>query len=400
MNSTRLGTPMTANATKVLLLGSGEIGKELTLSFQRLGLEVHAVDRYSNAPAHQSAHFSYIADARDPRQINELIEKIQPDFIVPEIETVAAESLARAEEEGSAVVVPTARACELSLSREGIRRVASEELGLPTTAYRFASSAAEVGAAGDELGYPCVVKPAMSTSGRGHTLLKGPEGVEQAWQEAYQPDSPNPQVTVERFVDFDYEVTILAVRSIDPATGEMATWFCEPIGRKHSHGRLVEFWQPALMSDGAMDNARSMAARITNAMGGLGVYGVELFVSGDEVYFSSVSPRPHDTGTLTTSTQRFSEFDLHARAILGMPIDVTLVSPGASRFVYASDFTETVSFGGIAEALAIPETDVRLFGKPKAYPGRRMGIVTCTADTIAEARARAEEAAAAITVQA
>ncbi|WP_018297260.1 formate-dependent phosphoribosylglycinamide formyltransferase [Corynebacterium lubricantis] len=395
-----LGTPMTPNATKVLLLGSGEIGKELTLSFQRLGLEVHAVDQYANAPAHQSAHYAYVADTMNAGQIEQLIEKIQPDYIVPEIETVAAEVLARAEESGKAMVVPSARACELTVSREGIRRVASEELGLPTTAYRFASSPEQVRAAADELGYPCIVKPAISTSGRGHTLLRDAEGVQQAWDEANQPDSPNNHVSVERFVNFDFEVTILAVRSIDPRTGELATWFCEPIGRKHSHGRLVEFWQPAPMSDGAMDNARSMAARITNALGGRGVYGIELFVAGDDVYFSSVTPRPHDTGSLTTQTQRFSQFDLHARAILGLPIDSTLVSPGAARYIHAPADSDTISYTGVADALAVPETDVRFFGKPTGYPDRRMGIVTSTAETIEQAKERAKAAAEKITVQA
>ncbi|MHA2789912.1 formate-dependent phosphoribosylglycinamide formyltransferase [Corynebacterium sp. S7] len=398
MVSHPLGTPMTPNATKVLLLGSGEIGKELTLSFQRLGLEVHAVDQYANAPAHQSAHYAYVADTMNAGQIEELIEKIQPDYIVPEIETVAADVLARAEASGKAMVVPSARACELTVSRQGIRRVASEELGLPTTAYRFAFSPEQVRAAADELGYPCIVKPAVSSSGKGHTLLRDAEGVQQAWDEAQQPDSAG-YVSVERFVNFDFEVTILAVRSIDPNTGELATWFCEPIGRRHSHGRLVEFWQPAPMSEGAMGNARSMAARITNALGGRGVYGVELFVAGDDVYFSSVTPRPHDTGSLTTQTQRFSQFDLHARAILGLPIDSTLVTPGAARYIHAPEDSETVSYTGVAEALAVPETDVRFFGKPTGYPGRRMGVVTSTAETIDEAKARAKEATAQITVQ-
>ncbi|STC68906.1 phosphoribosylglycinamide formyltransferase [Corynebacterium pilosum] len=389
---------MTENATKVLLLGSGEIGKELTLAFQRLGLEVHAVDRYEHAPAHQSAHFSYLADVCDPHQVDTLIEKIQPDFIVPEIETVATEALRRAEEDGHTVVVPSAKACELTVSREGIRRVAVEELGLPTTAYRFAASVEEAEDAAEELGFPCIVKPAVSTSGQGHTLVQSPDEIARAWHDAYEPDSIDPQVVVERFVDFDYEVTILAVRSIDPNTGELATWFCEPVGRRYSHGRLVEFWQPAPMSEGAMDNARSMAARITNAMGGRGVYGVELFVAGDDVYFSSVSPRPHDTGALTTATQRFSEFDLHARAIMGLPIDVTLISPGAGRFVHALEDTDTVSYRGVADALEIPETNVRFFGKPTGYRGRRMGIVVSTADTIEQARERAEAADRAITV--
>lgn len=394
----RLGTPMSGNATKVLLLGGGEIGRELTLSFQRLGLEVHAVDRYPNAPAHQAAQFAHVADVRDPEQVRGLVERIRPDYVVPEIEAVAAAALTAVEQEALGTVVPSARACDLTGGRQAIRRKAHQELGLPTTAYRFATTRAEFEAAFEELGYPCVVKPETATSGRGHSTVAGPEDLDAAWEHAQRVPEPGP-VTVERFVDFEYEVTILTVRSIDPATGELATWFCEPIGHRHEGGDLVECWQPAPMSRQAMDNARSVAARITNALGGRGVFGVELFVAGDDVYFSSVTPRPHDTGFLTLHSQRFSQFDLHARAMLGLPIDVTLITPGASQVLHADGASRTVSYTGLADALAVSETDVTVFAKPTAYEGRRMGLAISTGESIEDARQRAAEAAAKIVVE-
>lgn len=396
--TTTVGSPMTGNATKVLLLGGGEIGKELTTSFQDLGLEVHAVDKSPNAPAHQVAHFAHVADVTEAEQVKSLIQRVRPDFIVPEIETVAPEALRYAAEETTAAVVPTARACELTVSKEGIRTIASEELGLPTTAYRFADTREEYLAAFEELGYPCVVKPEAATSGRGHSLVNSAEEVEAAWLHAHRASGVG-SVVVERFVDFDYEATILVVRSIDPATGELATWFCEPIGTRHAGGDLVECWQPTPMSERALDNARSVAARITNELGGRGVYGVELFVAGDDVYFSTVSPRPHDSGSLTMMTQRFSQFDLHARAVLGLPIDVTLVSPGASVMLHAPQASRNISYRGLADALAIPEAAVRLYGKATSYPGRRMGIALATGETTEEARQRAAEAAAKMTVE-
>ena len=398
----RLGSPTTGNATKVLLLGGGEIGKELTISFQKLGLEVHAVDKFPNAPAHQVAQFAHVADATDPGQVRSLIQRVRPDFVVPEIETVATDALAEVAESKRVTVVPTARACDLSVGKESIRTIAHDELGLPTTAYCFASTREEYEAAFEKLGYPCIVKPEVSTSGRGHTLVRGPEDIGDAWQQALR-STPGTrssgQVVVERFVDFDYEVTILAVRSLDPETGELATWFCEPIGTRHSGGDLVECWQPMEMSERAMDNARSVAARITNELGGRGVYGVELFVAGDEVYFSSVSPRPADAGMLTLATQRFSEFDLHVRAVLGLPIDVTLTTPGASVVLHADDQSRSVSYTGLADALAVSEADVRLFGKSTSYDGRRMGLALATGETVETARQRAAEAAAKISIE-
>lgn len=391
-----IGTPLTGNATKVLLLGAGELGKQLVIAFQNLGLEVHAVDRYAGAPAQQLAHFSYIADIRDPHKVWELTERIKPDYVVPEVETVAVEALKRIEEFGT-TVVPTARACELTQCRESVREVA-ESIGLPVTAYRFAESAEELKEAVGELGLPCIVKPDITTSGKGHVLLKEEEDVEEAWAMVRHVSSDNKRVVVERFVDFDYEVTLLAVRSIDPATGKMATWFSEPIGHRHENGDLVESWQPMAMSEDALANARSVAARISNELGGRGVYGVELFVAGDEVYFSSVSPRPLDTAMLTGYTQRFSEFELHVRAILGFPIDVTMVSPGAAVILHADAELDDVSFTGLDVALSYEETDVRLFGKPWAYAGRRMGMVATTAEDVETARDRAALAAGKITV--
>lgn len=396
-NAGRIGTPLTATATKVLLLGAGELGKQLAIAFQNVGLEVHAVDRYAGAPAQQLAHFSYIADIRDPEKVWELIQRIEPDYVVPEVETVAIEALERVEEELGATVVPSARACALTQSRESVRVVA-ESIGLPVSGYRFAESPEELQKAVEELGLPCIVKPDITTSGKGHVLLKEEEDVEEAWTMVRHVSSDNKRVVVERFVDFDYEVTLLAVRSIDPATGKMATWFSEPIGHRHEKGDLVESWQPMAMSEDALANARSVAARISNELGGRGVYGVELFVAGDDVYFSSVSPRPLDTAMLTDYTQRFSEFDLHVRAMLGLPIDVTLVSPGAAVILHADAKLDAVSFAGLDAALAYEETDVRLFGKPSAYAGRRMGMVSTTAEDVETARDRANLAASKITV--
>lgn len=394
--SGHIGTPLTGNATKVLLLGAGELGKQLVIAFQNLGLEVHAVDRYAGAPAQQLAHFSYIADIRDPHKVWELTERIKPDYVVPEVETVAVETLKRIEEFGT-TVVPSARACELTQCRESVREVA-ESIGLPVTAYRFAESAEELQEAVGELGLPCIVKPDITTSGKGHVLLKDEEDVVEAWAMVRHVSTDHKRVVVERFVDFDYEVTLLAVRSIDPATGKMATWFSEPIGHRHENGDLVESWQPMAMSEDALANARSVAARISNELGGRGVYGVELFVAGDEVYFSSVSPRPLDTAMLTGYTQRFSEFELHVRAMLGFPIDVTLVSPGAAVILHADAELDDVSYSGLDAALAYEETDVRLFGKPWAYAGRRMGMVTTTAEDVETARDRAALAAGKIAV--
>ncbi|MBC2681340.1 formate-dependent phosphoribosylglycinamide formyltransferase [Corynebacterium anserum] len=389
-----LGTPFSHNATKVLLLGSGELGREVTIAFQRLGVEVHAADRYADAPAHHVASESHVIDMTDATAVRALVEKVRPDFIVPEIEALATDELQRIEDEELATVIPTARAARLTMNREGIRNLAHEELGLPNSAHRYASTFEELQHGAEEIGFPCVIKPVMSSSGKGQSYVGGPEELEAAWDYALTGARvSNARVIIEQFIPFDYEITLLTVRSIDPETGRDATWFCEPIGHRQDRGDYVESWQPAEMSETALDNARSVAARITGALGGRGVFGVELFVKGDDVYFSEVSPRPHDTGMVTMGSQRLSEFDLHARAILGLPIDTTLVSPGASAVVYGVDSEGPVSFSGVREAMSVPETDVRLFGKPESYDRRRMGVVVSTAETVDEARARAAEAA-------
>lgn len=396
---TAIGTPLTDGALRVLLLGSGELGKEVAIAFQRLGVEVHAADRYAHAPAHQVAHAWYELDMTDPDAIRDLVDRVRPHFVIPEIEALATDALAELEAEDATTVVPTARAAQLTMDREGIRRLAAEELGLPTSRYRFASGADEFRDAVREIGLPCVVKPVMSSSGKGQSLIRTAEDVDAAWDHALSGARvSNARVIVEGFVDFDYEITLLTVRSIDPATGEPATWFCEPIGHRQQNGDYVESWQPMPMSQIALDNARSVAARVTGALGGRGIFGVELFVRGDDVWFSEVSPRPHDTGLVTMGSQRFSEFELHARAILGLPVDVTLTSPGASAVVYGGVESEAPSYAGLAQALAVPEADVRIFGKPVAHEHRRMGVAVATAEGVDEARDRARAAAAAIRV--
>ena len=399
LTPTSTGTPYTDGATRVLLLGSGELGKEVAIAFQRLGVEVHAADRYAHAPAHQVAHHWYELDMTDGEAVRRLVAEARPHFIVPEIEALATDALVELEAEGDVTVIPTARAAQLTMNREGIRRLAAEEVGLPTSTYRFASSREEFEAAVADIGFPCVVKPVMSSSGKGQSMVRTPDDVGAAWDYAMSGGRVSSgRVIVEGFVDFDYEITLLTVRSIDPSTGEPATWFCEPIGHRQIDGDYVESWQPMPMSQIALDNARSVAARITNALGGRGIFGVELFVSGDDVWFSEVSPRPHDTGLVTMGTQRFSEFELHARAILGLPVDVTLVSPGASAVVYGNCDGAAPTYSGLSDALAVPETDVRIFGKPEAHERRRMGVAVSTAEDVDAARDNARKAASALTV--
>ncbi|MDK8767534.1 formate-dependent phosphoribosylglycinamide formyltransferase [Corynebacterium freneyi] len=399
LTPTSTGTPYTDGATRVLLLGSGELGKEVAIAFQRLGVEVHAADRYAHAPAQQVAHFWYELDMTDADAVKALVAQVRPHFIVPEIEALATDALVELEEAGDVTVIPTARAAQLTMNREGIRRLAAEEVGLPTSRYRFASTREEFVAAVEDIGLPCVVKPVMSSSGKGQSTVRTAADVDAAWDYAMSGGRVSSgRVIVEGFVDFDYEITLLTVRSIDPATGEPATWFCEPIGHRQVDGDYVESWQPMPMSQVALDNARSVAARITGALGGRGIFGVELFVRGDDVWFSEVSPRPHDTGLVTMGTQRCSEFELHARAILGLPIDVTLTSPGASAVVYGKCDGSAPTYSGLADALAVPETDVRIFGKPEAHDRRRMGVVVSTAEDVDSARENAARAAAAVSV--
>ena len=376
-----------------MLLGSGELGKEVIIALQRLGVEVIAVDRYDNAPGHQVAHRAHTIDMSDPEALLRLVDAEQPHFVVPEIEAIATDALATVEERGAAVVVPTARATQLTMNREGIRRLAAEELGLPTSPYEFAESLAEVRAATDRIGFPCVIKPVMSSSGKGQSTVRGADDVEKAWEYALAGGRVNHgRVIVEGFVDFDYEITQLTVRAIG-GDGEVGTFFCEPIGHLQDSGDYVESWQPQPMSDTALARSREVAEKVTSALGGRGIFGVELFVKGDDVYFSEVSPRPHDTGLVTLRTQRLSEFDLHARAILGLPVDTTLTTPGASAVIYGKLDAAGIGFEGVADAMAVPETDLRLFGKPESFARRRMGVAVSTGPDVETARSRAREAA-------
>ncbi|TQC49144.1 formate-dependent phosphoribosylglycinamide formyltransferase [Rhodococcus sp. WS4] len=393
----RFGTPLTAGATRVMLLGSGELGKEVIIALQRLGVEVIAVDRYDNAPGHQVAHRARTIDMGDPDALLRLVEAEQPHFVVPEIEAIATDALATVEERGTAVVIPTARATQLTMNREGIRRLAAEELGLPTSPYEFAESLEEVRAATERIGFPCVIKPVMSSSGKGQSTVRGADDVEKAWDCALAGGRINyGRVIVEGFVDFDYEITQLTVRAVG-TDGEVGTFFCEPIGHLQDSGDYVESWQPQPMSDTALARSREVAEKVTSALGGRGIFGVELFVKGDDVYFSEVSPRPHDTGLVTLRTQRLSEFELHARAILGLPVDTTLTSPGASAVIYGGVDAVGIGFEGVADAMAVPETDLRLFGKPESFVRRRMGVAVSTGPDVETARSRARDAASRVT---
>lgn len=393
-----LGTPGSPTAVRVALLGSGELGKEVAIALARLGVEVHAVDRYPSAPAHHVAYASHVCDMADPVALGRVLAAIQPDVVVPEIEALATDLLADLDAAGTIRVVPTARAVTLTMNREGIRRLAAEELGIATSPYRFASSPAELRDALAELGGRCVVKPIMSSSGHGQSIAEGPEDAEDAWQIAAEGGRVGAQrVICEGFVAFDYEITLLTVRSL--SEGEVVTQTCAPIGHRQVGGDYVESWQPAPMSQAALERAQRVARRIVDALGGTGLFGVELFVRGDDVLFSEVSPRPHDTGLVTAVSQRLSEFDLHARAILGLPVDVSLRSPAASAVIKApAGIAGPARYEGVADALADPHVDLRLFGKPSAPTGRRLGVCVATAETIEEARERARAGAAAVRV--
>lgn len=390
-----IGTPLAPSATKVMLLGSGELGKEVIIALQRLGVEVIAVDRYPNAPGHQVAHRQHVINMADGKQLRDVIEKERPHIIVPEIEAIATDMLVEIEKEGLARVIPTARAAKLTMNREGIRRLAAEELGLPTSRYAFADSVDELRAAIDSgIGYPCMIKPVMSSSGKGQSKVSAPDEVQKAWDYAASGSRVDQgRVIVEGFIDFDYEITQLTVRAIGKG-GDTETHFCEPIGHVQVHGDYVESWQPQHMSLTALERARDIAGKVTADLGGLGIFGVEMFVKGDMVWFSEVSPRPHDTGLVTMCTQVQSEFELHARAILGLPVDTTLRSIGASAVIYGQMEEKGIIFTGIADALRVPQTDIRLFGKPEAYMRRRMGVVLANGESTDEARDRAKLAAA------
>ena len=394
----RIGTPLSASATRVMLLGAGELGKEVIIALQRLGVETIAVDRYADAPGMQVAHRSHVISMTDGAALRALIEQERPHLVVPEIEAIATDMLREIEREGLAEIIPTARATQLTMNREGIRRLVAEELGLPTSPYAFADSLAELQAAIDGgqragIGYPCLVKPTMSSSGKGQSLLRGPDDIAKAWDYAMQGGRVSQsRIIVEGFIDFEYEITLLTVRAIGP-DGDVETHFCEPIGHLQVGGDYVESWQPQAMSVVAWEKSRAIAQAVTDELGGRGLFGVELFVRGDHVWFSEVSPRPHDTGLVTLASQRFSEFELHARAILGLPVDVSLRAPGASAVIYGGLDATGIAFDGVADALNVPGTDLRLFGKPESFKKRRMGVAVSTGADTDEARGRATLAA-------
>ncbi len=397
MKKITLGTPLSASATKVMLLGSGELGKEVIIALQRLGVEVIAVDRYQNAPGHQVAHRSHVINMADGAALRALIEQEQPDLIVPEIEAIATEMLVQIEAEALVRVIPTARAAQLTMNREGIRRLAAETLALPTSPYKFADSLEELRAATEVIGFPCIIKPVMSSSGKGQSKLDSASEVDAAWAYAASGSRVNQgRVIVEGFIDFDYEITLLTVRALG-ANGATETHFCEPIGHVQVHGDYVESWQPMAMSALALQGSREIAKKVTDDLGGLGLFGVELFVKGDLVWFSEVSPRPHDTGMVTMCTQRFNEFELHARAILGLPVDTSLRAPGASAVIYGQLDEKGIAFTGVEDALRVPESDIRLFGKPESFQKRRMGVALANGKDTDEARARAKLAASKVT---
>ena len=390
----RLGTPLSPTAVKVMLLGAGELGKEVAIELQRLGCEVIAVDRYPDAPAMQVAHRSHVVQMSDPAALRAVIAAERPHLVVPEIEAIATDELVKIEAEGLATVIPTARAAQLTMNREGIRRLAAEDLGLPTSAYAFASTEAELAKAAAEVtGFPCFVKPVMSSSGKGQSYVEGPDAIAAAWRYALEGARvEQPRVIVESRIDFDFEITQLTVRCVEG--GEIVTRFCAPIGHRQVKGDYVESWQPQPMSPAALARTREIAQAVTTALGGQGIFGVELFVKGDEVWFSEVSPRPHDTGLVTLVSQYQSEFAIHARAILGLPVDVDLREPGASAVIYGGLEAKGIAFEGVADALSVPGADLRLFGKPESYLRRRMGVALARGADVGEARARAVEAAA------
>ncbi|MHA3051567.1 formate-dependent phosphoribosylglycinamide formyltransferase [Acinetobacter sp. ANC 4640] len=395
-----IGTPLQSSAFKVLLLGSGELGKEVVISLQRLGVEVHAADRYDNAPAMQVAHFSYTLNMANAQELQQLIDQVQPHLIVPEIEAIATEVLVAIEQKQQTTIIPSAKAVNLTMNREGIRRLAAEELGLQTSTYRFADSLESFRAACDDIGYPNFVKPVMSSSGKGQSRVKSFAEVDAAWEYAMQAGRVNQgKVIVESQIDFDFEITLLTVRAKNPETGIIETHFCDPIGHRQDSGDYVESWQPQPMSTVALATSQKIADKVTTALGGCGIFGVELFVKGDQVWFSEVSPRPHDTGLVTLASQFQSEFELHARAILGLPVNTTRHSIAASAVIYAGVDDSNLSFGNLQNVLAQPNTDLRLFGKPEGFKRRRMGVVTARAETTDQARDIAQQAAQSVAVQ-
>lgn len=397
--SVTIGTPLQSSAFKVLLLGSGELGKEVVISLQRLGVEVHAADRYDHAPAMQVAHYSYTLNMADAEELKQLIEQVKPQLIIPEIEAIATQVLVDIEEQNIATVIPSAKAVNLTMNREGIRRLAAEELGLPTSAYRFADTLESFRAACDDIAYPNFVKPVMSSSGKGQSRVKSFAEVDAAWEYAQTGGRVNQgKVIVESQIDFDFEITLLTVRAKNAETGEIETSFCDAIGHRQDAGDYVESWQPQIMTPLALEESKRIANKVTVALGGCGIFGVELFVKGDKVWFSEVSPRPHDTGLVTLASQFQSEFELHARAILGLPVNTARHSTAASAVIYAGVDDRNLSFSGLNLALANPNTDLRLFGKPEGFKRRRMGVATARAETTDQARELALHTAQQISV--
>lgn len=392
------GTPLSQAATRVMLLGAGELGKEVVIALQRLGVEVIAVDRYANAPGQQVAHRAHVVTMTDREALRAVIEQDKPDVIVPEIEAIATDLLVKLEAAGQVRVTPTARAARLTMNCEGIRRLAAETLGLPTSPYAFVDTEQALREAIETIGFPCVIKPVMSSSGKGQSVLKGPDDISPAWRHAQEGGRVGAgRAIIEGFIDFEYEITLLTVRS-RAADGSIQTSFCAPIGHVQKNGDYVESWQPHAMSARALARSQDIAAVVTGDLGGLGIFGVELFVAGDEVWFSEVSPCPHDTGMVTMVTQVQNEFELHARALLGLPVDTSLSAPGASSVIYGGVQAQAVRIEGVAQALSEPGTDIRLFGKPESFPTRRMGVTLARADTVEQAREKAKRASAKVTI--
>ena len=393
----KIGTPLSPFATKVMLLGAGELGKEVIISFQRLGIEVIAVDRYNNAPGQQVAHRSYVIDMTNESELREVIQKENPDYIVPGIEAINTEFLSEVVSEGQAKVFPSLRAVQLTMNREGIRKLASEELCLPTSNYGFARSCRDLkNLILEKINFPCFVKPTMSSSGKGQSFVKSESEIESAWNYAASGGRVDQGIVIaESLIDFDYEITLLTVRSKD-SKGNTCTKFCDPIGHLQENGDYIESFQPQPMSKKALDKSKNIAKLITDALGGLGIFGVELFVKKDDVWFSEVSPRPHDTGMVTMASQTQSEFELHAKAILGLPVDTSLLRPGASKVIYGDHDADEIYFEGVDQALQIPGIDIRLFGKPKSFKKRRMGVILASSDTVKAAINNAKKASSKI----
>ena len=389
-----IGTPLSSLSTKVMLLGAGELGKEVIISLQRLGVEVIAVDRYQNAPGHQVAHRAYVIDMTNEKQLREIIQKENPHYIVPEIEAINTNLLSEVDSKGYSKIIPSLKAVQLTMNREGIRKLASEELGLPTSNYGFARSYEELKKLIlNQIKFPCFVKPTMSSSGKGQSLVKSESEIKSAWNHAATGGRVDQGVVIaESLIDFDYEITLLTVRSKD-LNGEVCTKFCDPIGHHQENGDYTESFQPQPMSKAALEKSKNIAKSITDSLGGLGIFGVELFIKKDEVWFSEVSPRPHDTGMVTMASQRQSEFELHAKAILGLPVDTSLSKPGASKVIYGNHDADHIYFEGIDQALKVPGVDIRLFGKPKSFKKRRMGVILASSNTMESALESVKKAA-------